>query len=97
MADPFPDWIEPMAATLTQDRFAGPDWIFERKLDGVRLLAFKDGDSVRLLSRNKLPQNLPDVAAAIASLPVTDAVFDGELTWSDGLAYHIFDVMWLNE
>jgi ATP-dependent DNA ligase len=37
----FPTWLAPMAATLTRERFAGPDWIFERKLDGIRLLAFK--------------------------------------------------------
>jgi ATP-dependent DNA ligase len=52
---PFPEWVEPMAATLTQERFTGPEWIFERKLDGVRLLAFKHGEDVRLLSRNRLP------------------------------------------
>ena len=40
----FPDWLEPMAATLTQERFTGPEWIFERKFDGIRLLAFKQGD-----------------------------------------------------
>lgn len=39
----FPEWIEPMAATLTYERFTGPEWIFERKLDGIRLLAFKKG------------------------------------------------------
>jgi hypothetical protein len=27
-----PDWLEPMAATLTQDRFTGPEWSFERKI-----------------------------------------------------------------
>ena len=32
-----------MAATLTQERFTGPEWIFERKLDGIRLIAFKQG------------------------------------------------------
>ena len=52
-----------MAATLTQERFTGPDWTFERKFDGIRLLAFKEGDDVRLLSRNRLPQNCPPVAA----------------------------------
>jgi hypothetical protein len=26
----FPEWLEPMAATLTQERFSGPEWIFER-------------------------------------------------------------------
>ena len=36
-----PDWLEPMAATLTQERFSGPDWLFERKFDGIRLLAYK--------------------------------------------------------
>ena len=34
-----------MAATLTQDRFTGPEWIFERKFDGIRLLAFKNSAS----------------------------------------------------
>ena len=39
----FPEWVVPMAATLTQERFTGPEWIFERKFDGIRLLAFKQG------------------------------------------------------
>ena len=60
----FPDWVEPMAATLTQERFTGPEWIFERKLDGIRLIAFKRGGDVRLFSRNRLPQNLPRIAAS---------------------------------
>jgi bifunctional non-homologous end joining protein LigD len=93
----FPEWIEPMAATLTQERFAGPDWIFERKYDGIRLLAFRHGTDIRLLSRNRLPQNCPPVAAAIAALPVGDVVLDGELTWGKGgIAYHVFDIPWLN-
>ena len=65
---PFPDWIEPMAATLTQERFSSPEWIFERKFDGIRLLAFKQGDDVRLFSRNRLPQHYPAVAAAMAGI-----------------------------
>ncbi len=48
-----------MAATLTQERFTGPEWIFERKFDGIRLLAYKNGPDVRLFSRSRLPQNLP--------------------------------------
>src|SRR4029453_17651240 len=85
-----------MAATLTQDRFTGPEWIFERKYDGIRLIAFKQGGEVRLLSRNRLPQNIPGVAAAIAALPVRDAVLDGEITWDRQNAYHVFDVLWLD-
>ena len=39
----FPDWLVPMAATLTQERFVGPEWTFERKYDGIRLISFKRG------------------------------------------------------
>jgi bifunctional non-homologous end joining protein LigD len=92
-----PEWIEPMAATLTQARFSGPDWIFERKLDGIRLVAFKRGDDVQLFSRNRLLQDVPAVARAIAALPAHDMILDGELTWGEGgVSYHVFDVMWLN-
>jgi ATP-dependent DNA ligase len=93
----FPEWIEPMAATLTQERFAGPEWSFERKFDGIRLVAFKQGHEVRLYSRTRQPKELPAIAAAIARLPVRDAILDGELTWGQvGHAYHIFDVVWLD-
>ena len=91
----FPEWIEPMAATLTQERFTGPEWIFERKVDGIRLLAFRNGSDVRLLSRNRLPQHCPLVAQQIAALPVSEVILDGELTWS-GTAYHVFDILWLD-
>ncbi len=93
----FPEWVEPMAATLTQERFSGPEWIFERKLDGIRLLAFKNGPAVNLFSRNRLPQDIPAVADAMASLPASDVILDGEITWGrGGLAYHVFDIMWLD-
>jgi ATP-dependent DNA ligase len=91
-----PEWVEPMAATLTQERFAGPEWIFERKFDGIRLLAFKNGPHVRLLSRNRLPQHIPALADAIAALPVQDAILDGEVTWSRSGGYHVFDILWLD-
>jgi ATP-dependent DNA ligase len=90
----FPDWLVPMAATLTEERFTGPDWIFERKFDGIRLLAFKDGGDVRLYSRNRLPQQIPALAEAIAALPVSRLVLDGEITWDRQTAFHVFDVLW---
>jgi DNA ligase D-like protein (predicted ligase) len=102
MTAQFPEWLEPMAATLTQERFTGPDWIFERKLDGIRLLAFKQGDEVRLFSRNRLPQNdhYPSFVRAVAALPVRDIVLDGEATghWgkSTEIGYHVFDLLWLD-
>jgi bifunctional non-homologous end joining protein LigD len=92
-----------MSATLTQERFTGPEWTFERKLDGIRLLAFKSGSDVRLMTRNQLQRNewYPSYVEAIAALPVRDAILDGEATgmWGDrGVAsgYHLFDVLWLD-
>jgi ATP-dependent DNA ligase len=93
----FPDWIEPMAATLTQERFTGPEWIFERKFDGIRLIAFKHGSDVRLFSRNRLPQEIPSVARAIAALPTANLILDGEITWDRSGAYHVFDIVWLGD
>ena len=91
-----------MAATLTQERFTGPEWIFERKLDGIRLLAFKQGADIRLLSRNRLSQNgaYPSLVEAIAGLPAHDVVLDGEATGVWGkpgqVGYHVFDILWLD-
>jgi bifunctional non-homologous end joining protein LigD len=92
----FPDWIEPMAATLTHERFTGADWLFERKFDGIRLVAFKQGSDVRLYSRTRHLQQLPAFAAAIAALPVDEIILDGEMTWDGHTAYHVFDIVWLD-
>jgi len=97
-----------MAATLTDKRFTGPEWLFERKLDGIRLLAFKKGREVHLFSRNQLEQHNPAIADAIAGLPQKELILDGEVTgvWGPastreadkprGLAYHVFDVLWID-
>src|SRR5262245_60718636 len=91
-----PDWLEPMAATLTQERFSGAGWVFERKFDGIRLLAYKSGHNVQLFSRNRLPQQLPEVAAAVAKLPVEELILDGEVTWDGRSGYHVFDILWVD-
>ena len=97
-----------MAATLTDKRFTGPEWIFERKLDGIRLLGFKKGRSVELFSRNRLPQHNAAIADAIANLPHRELILDGEVTgiWGPastreadrprGYAYHVFDILWID-
>jgi DNA ligase D-like protein (predicted ligase) len=90
-----------MAATLTRERFAGPEWVFERKLDGIRLLAFKNGGDVQLLSRNQLLQNAsyPQYVQAVSALPVHQVILDGEATgWfgqREEIGYHLFDILWL--
>jgi bifunctional non-homologous end joining protein LigD len=103
MTGKFPSWLVPMAATLTQERFTGPEWLFERKLDGIRLIAYKDGDEVTLYSRNRLPQNqtYPAVVDAVRKLPVQNTILDGEAIGMFGprgkLGYHVFDILWLND
>ncbi len=93
----FPEWLVPMAATLTQERFSGPEWVFEQKFDGIRLLAYKKGNEVQLFSRNHLPQNIPSVQHAIESMPNPELILDGEITWRGGkVAYHVFDVLWID-
>ncbi|MGH2756850.1 MAG: non-homologous end-joining DNA ligase [Actinomycetota bacterium] len=69
-----------MLATLTHDYFSDPDWIFELKLDGVRCLTFKQGNDVRMLSRNKIDRSghYPAIAKAIAR-QTHDFVIDGEV------------------
>ena len=91
-----PDWLEPMAATLTQDRFTGDDWLFERKFDGIRLLAYKRGTKVSLYSRNRLKQDIPPIESAIAAMPVQEVILDGEVTWDRHSGYHVFDILWLD-
>src|SRR5947207_16030649 len=86
-----PAWLEPMAATLTQDRFAGADWLFERKFDGIRLLAYKRGTDVQLFSRNHLPQRMPAIAKAVGALAADEVILDGEVTWDGASGYHVFD------
>lgn len=92
-----------MAATLTRERFQTPEWVFERKLDGIRVLAFKNGRDVQLLSRNQLPQNhhYPSFVDAVAALPVKNAILDGEALdgrWDHQLepGYYLFDILWLD-
>ena len=84
-ADP-PEWIAPMLATLTEKRFSDPDWIYERKLDGERLLAFRDGTDFRLLTRNRknATDTYPELIAALERQPVDDFVIDGEAVAFDG-------------
>lgn len=81
-----PDWIEPMLAVLTRDRFSDSKWIFEPKLDGVRCLAFvrrgrgRARGRVQLLSRNRksLDGAYPEVVEALATVE-HDMVLDGEI------------------
>ena len=77
---------QPMKAILTDERFSDPAWIYERKLDGIRCLAFKGDKNVSLRSRNDLSLNgrFPEVAAALEADPAANLVLDGEVVAFDG-------------
>ncbi len=81
-----PTWRPPMLATLTEERFSDPNWIFERKFDGIRLLAFRDGNKVTLRSRNDLPleDTYPEIADALAAQDCPRVGIDGEVVAFEG-------------
>jgi bifunctional non-homologous end joining protein LigD len=78
-----------MKAVLTDEPFDDPNWIFERKLDGIRCMAHRDGGaSVRLVSRTDkdMTGQFPEVAEALDGQPADDFVVDGELVaFQDGI------------
>jgi DNA ligase D-like protein (predicted ligase) len=82
---PPPQHAQAMKAVLTDARFSDPGWIFERKLDGIRCIAIRDGGATRLLSRNDLSMNAryPEIAAALDGQSTRFAI-DGEVVAFDG-------------
>jgi bifunctional non-homologous end joining protein LigD len=76
-----PDWISPMLATLTDERFSREGWIFEPKFDGERCLTFKKDGKVKLYSRNRLSLNgsYPELVAAFENQKASDFIVDGEV------------------
>ena len=75
-----------MLATLTDRREFGDDWLLERKFDGERCVARKDGDGVRLESRtaSDLTGVYPEVRAAVAGQRERALLLDGEVVAFDG-------------
>lgn len=74
-----------MLATLTEDHFADPAWVYERKLDGQRFLAVREAGRAHLRSRNDLDLDAtyPELADAL-SADGPDLVVDGEVVAFDG-------------
>jgi DNA ligase D-like protein (predicted ligase) len=76
-----PVWIAPMLATLTKKYFSSPDWIYEHKLDGQRILVWRNGSLVKLLSRNKVNNNAayPELVEAFLKQKSEHFIIDGEI------------------
>lgn len=75
----------PMAATQVARSFHRPGWIYEEKVDGWHVLAYKDAAGVRLVSRNArdLTRRFPELAAAVAELKPPTLILDGEIAVFD--------------
>src|SRR5438309_261429 len=76
--------VEPMAPTPTKP-FHRPGWIYEEKVDGWRMVAYKSGGAVRLISRNGIDHTarFRDIAAMILKISATSLVLDGEVAAYD--------------
>src|SRR3984893_9808224 len=74
-----------MLATLVREPFDAPGWVYEEKYDGYRILAYKEGGRVTLLSRNEKDRTgtFSKIAKAVAALPADTALLDGEVVSFD--------------
>jgi bifunctional non-homologous end joining protein LigD len=77
--------IAPMLASLVDAPFNKPNWIYEEKYDGVRMLAYKEGSKVTLISRNAIDRTdrYPKIAEVIGKLKPDTLALDGEIVIFD--------------
>lgn len=85
MRDQIPFRVQPMLATLVAKPFDEPGWVYEEKYDGIRVLAYKEGKHVWLLSRNDVDRtgDFPELVAAIRKLRPVSLLLDGEVVVFD--------------
>jgi bifunctional non-homologous end joining protein LigD len=79
------DDVDLMLAERREKPFSDPGWVFELKYDGYRLLCARDGDEVRLLTRNRndATATFPEIAQAVGRLPFDHVILDGEVVVHD--------------
>lgn len=87
-----------MLATLVSKPFERSGWVYEEKYDGIRILAYKEGQQVRLLSRNKKERTdrFPEITTAIRSLPAATLLLDGEVVEFDQYGVSRFQLLQQN-
>ncbi|MDE1169879.1 MAG: non-homologous end-joining DNA ligase [Verrucomicrobium sp.] len=88
-------FVEPMKAAVTAPPPHDGRWLYEVKFDGFRALAVKRGKTVHLWSRNRKPleERFPEVAAAVARLPVRECILDGEVCALDAKGASSFQIL----
>ena len=87
--------IEPCLPRPAKEPPAGPGWIHEIKHDGFRILARRDTRGVRLFTRNgyDFTARFPKIIDAVASLPVSSCLLDGEAIVVDERGLSVFDAL----
>lgn len=85
MTERIPFRVRPMLATLVPQPFDKPGWIYEEKYDGYRILAYKEGSRVTLVSRNgkDRTRTFAAVADEVRKLPPETLLLDGEVVAFD--------------
>ena len=86
---------QPMFATLVRQSFHQPGWVYEEKYDGYRILAYKEGSRVTLVSRNQHDRTdtYPQVAAAVGKLEPATLLLDGEVVALDKKRVSRFEIL----
>ena len=74
-----PQNIKPMKATLVDEPFDDPDWLYEVKWDGYRAIASINKGEAELISRNNLPFDKYYPINKILKSWKINAVIDGEI------------------
>jgi bifunctional non-homologous end joining protein LigD len=79
-------FVPPMLARLVTGPPAGPGWVYERKLDGLRCIAVRAGERAELWSRSRqsFTARFGGIVRALAELSAGDIVLDGEIVALEG-------------
>ncbi len=90
-----PRTVRPMLAISVEKPFDDDDWLYEIKWDGYRAVAFLDGKSVRLVSRNQndLTAAYPELHEIPLYIQARTAVLDGEIVALDEEGRSSFSLM----
>jgi len=85
MSEQIPFRVHPMLATLVREPVEKAGWVYEEKYDGYRILAYKEGPVVTLMSRNAHDRTdaFSVVAQGVAALPFRTLLLDGEVVVFD--------------
>jgi bifunctional non-homologous end joining protein LigD len=88
-------FIEPCQPSSAPKPPSGPDWVHEIKYDGFRLMAWREGDRVRLFTRGGFDwaDRYSAIARAVAELKVNSCFIDGEVVVCDAAGMPSFEML----